>query len=150
MGVVAVPCGTRSGWPGLCRGVMVVQWEEHGWREPGFPLQVSGQLLLGVCATGTGYAARLGVGGLDASSSAPVRGPQPLSERILASAWGLDTVPKAVLSWYIPGSAAACEVGASGTLGRGPMTGSGGLGEDLRRTWDSGGHGSEVGGCVWW
>lgn len=45
-------CGTRFGWPGLCGGVMVVQWEEHGWKEAGFPSQVPGLLLLGVCATG--------------------------------------------------------------------------------------------------
>lgn len=69
-------CRTRFGWPGLCRGVMAVQWEERGWKEPGFPSQVSGLLLPGVCATGSGCAARLGVGGLGASGSAPVRGPQ--------------------------------------------------------------------------
>lgn len=58
---------------------------------------------------------------------------------------GLDAVPKAVLSWYIPSSAAACGVGASGTLGRGPMTGSSGPGESLRRTWDGGAMGQRWG-----
>ncbi|XP_017593697.1 furin isoform X1 [Corvus cornix cornix] len=41
-------CGTGFGWSGLCRVVMAVQWEECGWKEPGFPSQVSGLLLLGI------------------------------------------------------------------------------------------------------
>lgn len=68
------------------------------------------------------------------------------SERILASAWPLDTVPKAVLSWHSCGYAAAYAIGASGTLGRGPMTGSSDLGEG---TGDSGGSWVRGGGCMW-
>lgn len=55
-----------------------------------------------------------------------------LSERILASAWGLETVPKTVLSWHSSSSTAAHGVGTSGTSGRGPMTGANGLEEGLR------------------
>lgn len=68
------------------------------------------------------------------------------SERILASAWPLDTVPKAVLSWHSCGYGAAYAIGASGTLGRGPMTGSSDLGEG---TGDSGGSWVRGGGCMW-
>lgn len=92
-------------------------WLERAW---GFPLQVSGLLLLGLCATGAGYAARLGVGGLGASGSAPVRGAQCPS---LRGSWpqpGLRTVPKAVLSWHTCGYAAAYGIGASGSWAEGP------------------------------
>lgn len=122
-------------------------WLERAWLSfPGFWIAAPG----GMCHW-VRMCSQAGGGGTGCIWQRPSeRAPGSLSERILASAWGLGTVPKAVLSWHTPGSPAACGVGASRTSGRRSVTGASGLEEGLREdTGDSGATWVRGGGWMW-
>lgn len=124
-------CRTRFGWPGLCRRTLPVgrAWLERAWLSlAGFWTAAPGS----VCHWDR-VCSQAGSGGTGYTWQCPSkRAPVSLSERILASAWGQDTVPEAALSWHTHSCAAAYGMAASGTSGRGPLTGSSGLGEGSR------------------
>lgn len=92
------------------RGAVAARWEEQGWKEPGFPSwEVSGLLFLGGACRWDRMWQPAWKGGDWCFWQCPSeRPPGSLSERILASAWGLDTVLRAVLSWRTPCSSTAC------------------------------------------
>ena len=112
-------CRTRLGWPGQ-PAPAEGPWRPGGkskagrsWAFP--PGRFLGCCSWGVYAAGTGCGSQAGRGGAGCFWQCPSeRPPGSLSERILASAWGLDTVLGGVLSWRTPCSTTACGAGAGG------------------------------------